>query len=200
MQIREHALNIQILMPIYNPITERKTQKFVSSFSRGITDPDEAIREVENGLESAKRKLEDEGIRIELVLTEQDRQKIRDHIVNRESRRGDYKRMKFPKEAPNNFLSAAKSVKPNGENMPKEDTLLQAYKTISRGMVTDKYISEMFVTAAIEAKEGLKRNELPEEDADEIIRAWLLLKKQLDRQGFTVAWFNKRKRMRREED
>ena len=187
-------------MSTFEIATERRANKVVGRIPMSIDDPEEAIRALELQLRDARTKFDAQGIRADLDFTQRDREQLRDFFASREARREDFKRAKFVKDAPNAIGDAAAAIAPQGNILPTEADLLAAFQTIAQAMVSDKYISEMFEASTVAAKEGLKYNELPENDALKIIRAWISLKKSLERQGYTVAWYERIKKKEKREN
>lgn len=200
MQIRQHGLNFQILMSTFEIAAARRANKVVGRIPMSITDAEEAIRLLETQLREAQAKFDAQGIQADLVLTEREREQLRDLLVSREARRRDFSRGKFVKDAPDAISNVAAAIAPQDNLLPTEADLLEAFQTIAQAMVSDKYISEMFEASTVAAKEGLKYNELPEKDALRIIRAWISLKKSLEQQGYTVAWYERIKRRENNQD
>jgi hypothetical protein len=158
-----------------------------------INDPDEAIRDLEPQLIETQRKFEAQGIEADLALTENDRQKLRDFFAAREARREDFRRAKFVRDAPTRIVHAVNAMAQNNNDLPTEAQLVTAFQAIARAMVNDKYVSEMFEACAEAIDEGFKYNELPEDEAVKIVKAWISIKHSLEQQGYTTEWYKRYK-------
>jgi hypothetical protein len=193
MQIRQHGLSYQILMPAYEQNEVRSRQKVVGRLSMSISDPDEAIRDLEAQLIETRQKFEAQAIRADLVLAEDDRQKLRDFFAAREAKREDFRRAKFVLKAPGLIVNAAAELMQNDNTLPTAEGLIFVFEKMALAMVRDKYISEMFKACADATEEGFKHNELPEDEAVKIVKAWISIKHSLERQGYTTAWYKRYK-------